>query len=298
MPNVGASGPSGSSVLRLWARVPLPVRAIVSGMFVFFVLQNGFLAFFLINTQVLPIVPWSVPLGLLWLWVFCRYFNGKGWPASTSAARRTAMRAPGLMRRQWGWSLLLLPIFLIFLTSVINVVYRFLVIPEEAFDISMFPWWTLYPCLVMVSINAGVSEEAGFRGYMQGGLERRFGPAIAIAITSVLFWVAHLNHSSGAARFALLIAMAAFLGALTYCAGSIWPAIVAHASLDTIFFVMSAAEVAPWFFRQPEMLSETGVDAPFVVFSLLLVLSGLAAAVVLRKLLALRGDQVAFGKVP
>ena len=284
--NVSAAGPSSSSVLRLWARVPLPARAIVSGLFVFFVLQNGFLAFFLVNTQVLPIVPWSVPLGLLWLWIFFRYFNGKGWPASTSAARSAAMRAPGLTRRQWGWSLLLFPIFLIFLTSVINVVYRFLVIPQDEFDISMFPWWTLYPCLVMISINAGVSEEAGFRGYMQGGLERRFGPAIAIAITSVLFWVAHLNHASGAARFAVLIAMAACLGALTYCVGSIWPAIVAHASLDTIYFVMGAAEVAPWFFEQPQMLSETGVDAPFVVFSLLFVLSGLAAAVVLRKLLA------------
>jgi membrane protease YdiL (CAAX protease family) len=260
----------------------------LSGLFVFFVLQNGWLSLFLVNMRVLPVVPWSVPLGLIWLWVFFRYFNGRWWPASTSAVRQEAMRARQLTGRQWGWCLLFFPIFLTFLTAIVNVVYRFVVIPEDDFDLSMFPWWTLYPCLVMVSINAGVSEEAGFRGYMQGGLERRLGAAAAIGVTSVVFWLAHLNHPSGSARFALLLAMSVALGALTYCAGSIWPAVVSHAALDTIFFVTGVADVAPWFFRQPTQFTETGVDGKFVFFSVLLVASGAAGAMVLRKLTALR----------
>jgi membrane protease YdiL (CAAX protease family) len=162
----------------------------------------------------------------------------------------------------------------------------FQVIPEDPFDLASLPWWTLYPSLVMVSITAGVSEEAGFRGYMQGGLERRFGPVAAVAVTSLLFWLAHLNHPSGAARWALLLAMSVLLGALTYCAGSIWPAIVTHAGLDTIFFVTGASETAPWFFEQPPQLAETGVDAAFVVFCALLVASGVAAVIVLRKIAA------------
>ena len=78
------------------------------------------------------------------------------------------------------------------------------------------------------------------------------------------------------------------LGALTYCAGSIWPAILAHAGLDTIFFVTGASDTAPWFFRQPPQLADTGVDTAFVVFSTLLLLSGAAAAFVLRKIAAAR----------
>jgi len=276
--------PESGIVVRLWRRIPLPLRAVLSGLFVFSVMQNGWFALFLANLQVAPRIPWSVPLGLIWLWLWFRYFGGWGWPASTSAGRRRALRAGRITRQQWAWSAVYFFVFLMFLTSVVNTVYRFQVIPEEPFDISMLPWWTLYPCLVMVSITAGISEEAGFRGYMQGGLERRLGPVMAVAVTSLLFWLAHLNHADGAARWALLIAMAAMLGALTYCAGSILPAILCHAGLDTIFFVTGASDTAPWFFQQPPQISETGVDAAFVFFTALLLLSGIASAFVLRNI--------------
>ncbi len=278
--------PDGTIVLSSWRRIPSPIRAVLSGLFVFAVMQNGWFVLFLANLEVVPTIPWSVPLGLLWLWLWFAYFGGRGWPASTTADRRRALRAGRVTRAQWGWSAVYFFVFLAFLTSVVNTVYRFQVIPEDPFDSSMLPWWTLYPCLVMVSITAGVSEEAGFRGYMQGGLERRFGPVTAIAVTSILFWLAHLNHASGSARWALLIAMAAMLGALTYCVGSIWPAILAHAGLDTIFFVTGASGTAPWFFEQPPQLADTGVDAAFVFFSVLLLLSGGAAAFVLRRIAA------------
>lgn len=276
--------PEVGVVLRTWRRIPSPIRAVLSGIFVFSVIQNGWFILFMTNVQVAPRVPWSVPLGLAWLWLTFRYFGGRGWPASTSADRRRALRAGKITRAQWGWSAVYFVLFLVVLTSVVNTVYRFQVIPEEPFDLSMMPWWTLYPGLIMVSITAGVSEEAGFRGYMQGGLERRFGVVGAIAVTSLLFWLLHLNHADGAARWAILIAMAAMLGALTYCAGSIWPAILTHAGLDTIFFVTSASDTAPWFFRQPPQIADTGFDATFVVFIVLLILSVTAAGFVLRKI--------------
>ena len=131
-------------------------------------------------------------------------------------------------------------------------------------------------------------EEAGFRGYIQGGLERRFGAVTAIAATSLLFWLVHFNHPDGSARWALLIGMSVLLGALTYCAGSIRPAIVCHAGLDTIYFVLGASDTAPWFFRQPPQFADTGLDTAFVVFSILLLLSGIAAVFVLRKIGAAR----------
>lgn len=280
---------ASGAVVRLWRRVPAPVRSVLSGLFVFAVIQNGWIALFLANLQLAPRVPWSVPLGLIWVGLWFRYFGGAGWPASTSAARRHAIRAGLVTRRQWGWSAAYFVVFLVFLTSIVNTVYRFQVIPEVAFDLSTLPWWTLYPCLLMVALTAGVSEEAGFRGYMQGGLERSFGPLAAIAITSLLFWIMHLNHADGAARWAILIAMAVLLGALTWRVGSIWPAILCHAGLDAIFFVTGASETAPWFFQQPPQFADTGLDAAFVVFSFLLLLSGATAVVVLVKIPQTRG---------
>jgi membrane protease YdiL (CAAX protease family) len=273
-----------SMPLRLWHRLPVPARSLLSGLFVFFVLQNGWASLFILNSRVLPTVPWSVPIGLLWLWLIFRYFNGRGWPESTAKNRRQAMGAQPPTSTQWLWSLAYFPLFFAFLTALINVVYRFVVIPEDNYDLSMFPWWSLYPCLVMLSVNAGVSEEAGFRGYMQGGLEKRYGPAVAIGITSITFWLVHFNHASGPARAALLVGMSVGLGALTYCAGSIWPAIVTHASLDTIVYIAGASGLAPWFLQQPAQISETGVDLPFIFFSALLIVSAVGSAIVLVRL--------------
>jgi membrane protease YdiL (CAAX protease family) len=199
------------------------------------------------------------------------------------------MRAGRLSSEQWRWSLAYCFFSLIFMASIINVVYRFLPVPETGqMDLSMFPWWTLYPSLVMLSINAGVSEEAGFRGFMQGGLERRYGPATAIITTSVLFWLAHFNHPTGPARWVLLIGYRAALGALTWAVQSIWPAIVVHSLTDAVSFTTLASDAGPdWFMRKPAPFAETGVDVPFVVFSILLAASIVSGIAILRRLKAL-----------
>lgn len=284
--DAGVPEPPGSWILTLWRKLPLALRALLAGLLVFQVLQFGWLAAFLANRSLLPDVPWNVPVGLLYLWLVFRYFDGHGWPGSTARARRVAMRAGGLSKRQWLWSLAYGFLCLCFLASIINVVYRFVRVPSAGLmDTSMFPWWTLYPSLLMLSINAGVSEEAGFRGYLQGGLERRYGPVTAIVATSIAFWVMHFNHPDGVARFALLLGYGVAMGALTWAVQSIWPAIVTHAFCDAVSFTTLASGLGPsWFMKRPAPFAQTGLDAPFVVFSVLLVVSILAGIAVLRKL--------------
>jgi len=68
-------------------------------------------------------------------------------------------------------------------------------------DFSKFPAITIFATLLMSAIVAGFSEEAGFRGYMQGPLEHRYGPASAILITSVIFGLVHLSHGFSSQRF-------------------------------------------------------------------------------------------------
>ena len=46
----------------------------------------------------------------------------------------------------------------------------------------------------MGSLVAGIAEESGFRGYMQGPIEPRHGPVIAFLVTGGLFGFAHFSH--------------------------------------------------------------------------------------------------------
>lgn len=277
---------SRSALLRFWYRLPMVVRSLVSGYVVFMVLQFGWQGALLANLKVLPEVPWNVLVGLLYLWLVFSYFNGRGWPATTAEARRSSLRSARLSRPQWMLSLAYCAVCLVFIAGIINVVYRFISVPDaDLMDLSAFPWWTLYPSLIMLSINAGVSEEAGFRGYMQGEMEQRYGPVAAIAFTSFVFWLAHLNHPSGQARVVMLLAYGIALGALTWAAQSIWPSIVTHAVIDSVSFTTIAANTGQtWFMRKPAPFAETGIDVAFVVYSVLLLLTIPAGVALLRKL--------------
>jgi len=83
--------------------------------------------------------------------------------------------------------------------------------------------------LVIVSVAAGVGEEALFRGVIQIGLADRFGSLAGLTAASALFGLAHMISP----LYALLAGLVgAYLGALTLATGNIVPAILAHALYD------------------------------------------------------------------
>jgi len=69
-------------------------------------------------------------------------------------------------------------------------------------------------------------EEAAFRGYMQGPIERRYGLPLAILITGTMFAVVHLDFTP--VLWPYYLAVAALYGAITQRCGSILPAVVLH----------------------------------------------------------------------
>lgn len=277
--------PGGEAVvLRLWRRIPIPVRAVLAGLFVFLVLQSGWAPLFMLNLELMPAVPWNVAGGLIWLWLVFGYFGGRGWPRSTAASRQRALRARRLTPEEWRTALPVCALLVGFIASSTWLSARLFPLPEEDMDLSALPWWSLYAGLIMLSVVAGVAEEAGFRGYMQGPLERRYGPVLAIVFTAVLFWVAHLNHPSGVARAPALILMGVALGTLAYCSRSILPAIVTHASVDTLGYTVAVGEIGPEVLWNPSPLAETGVDPQFVLAVVLTVGFAVGVAPGLRKL--------------
>ncbi|MFY0308807.1 CPBP family intramembrane glutamic endopeptidase [Leisingera sp. D0M16] len=73
------------------------------------------------------------------------------------------------------------------------------------------PAWTLLWMLSNLLLTC-LAEEAFFRGYLQQGLSRRFGPAAGIASASLLFGLVHLGAGPAVAGFATLLGLACGLG--------------------------------------------------------------------------------------
>ena len=273
-----------SWILGTWDRIPLLVRSVVSGAFVFIVLQLGWNALVVANLESTPSIPWHAPAGLLYLWVVFRYFGGHWAPASTSQRRRKAMRARRLSGTEWRVALVACAAVAVFIIAFAMLNYRVIEIPGESTDFSMYPWWTVYSTLIMVSIVAGVSEEAGFRGYMQAPLEKHYGAAVAIGVTAVVFWLVHLNHPSGLARGPSLLTMGIALGALAFASRSILPPIVTHAFADSVVFTGAQSEIGPEWLWSPPLLSESGFDAAVAGTVVVATVAGIVAIMATRRL--------------
>jgi membrane protease YdiL (CAAX protease family) len=111
---------------------------------------------------------------------------------------------------------------------------------------------------------AGIIEEAAFRGYMQGPIERRHGLPVAILITGTMFAVAHLDFTL--VLWPYYVAVAAIYGTVTHLTNSILPAVVLHTAGN----LYSSFDL--WLRGQAEwqagsapaaLIWETGADAEF-----------------------------------
>src|SRR5204862_3538762 len=109
----------------------------------------------------------------------------------------------------------------------LRVANRLVVLPQQQLpDLSQVATITVISLLIMAGLVAGVVEEAAFRGYMQGPIERRYGLVVAILITGTMFAVAHLDFTL--ILWPYYVAVAAIYGTVTYLTNSIRPAVVLH----------------------------------------------------------------------
>lgn len=77
----------------------------------------------------------------------------------------------------------------------------------------------------VATLLAPACEEIAFRGYVQSTLGLRRGPAAAVVGSAALFALLHMNP----ALFPALLVLGSLFGWLTWRAGSLWPAVIAHA---------------------------------------------------------------------
>jgi membrane protease YdiL (CAAX protease family) len=190
------------------------------------------------NLRLSPRLPWAAAVMAIFLVFYWKYLKGWGWPRSTGAARRASLRGEALSSSAWGWSLVAGGLGLAASIALFILAHRLIRWPHQAGpDLSHIAFITLLLSLLMSAAVAGISEEAGFRGYMQGPMERRYGPALGIGITSIVFGLAHLTHGAFLPAILFDMGWGALYGWLTYRSGSILPAIILHSSADALEFI-------------------------------------------------------------
>jgi len=282
--------PTTSAPTGFWGRIPLVIRAILTGLFVFAIVGN------LARVAILMFMPapWSFILMLVVLWLYMKYFSGSWWPERTAVARRENFRATNLSRGVWTWSLVAALAVVVAVQSGFVVTFRLVAYPAEEWtsgiDLSGVPLWMAWALVVIAAMTAGITEEAGFRGYMQVPLEKRYGPVTGITIVSIMFVILHLNQAWAPPVLLLLFVISVMWGVQAYTSGSLLPAMVSHAVADIFNFSYWWTDLAGRFDKRP--IAETGIDTHFVLWVLILAASVALFVWAARKTLAARKNSM------
>ena len=231
--------------------------------------------------------PWSILAMIPALWLFWKFFAGRLGPAYGSGYRKEQFRLTRLPARVWAWGLGGALLFVVIVQASFVLTFRVLPFPSAAFTreytiLDQVPRWVAWALLVMGSIVAGVSEEIGFRGYMQLPLEKQVGPAVAIIVTSVVFMLIHLNHSWARPIWPQIVFASILLGVLAWRTESLIPGIIGHSILDIFDYSVWWSDLTGGFRQLP--VSKTGIDVPFVLWVFIFVLALVAFGVAVQKL--------------
>lgn len=272
-------------MLSLWQRLPVIVRAILAGSAVSAAGMLPWVFFVTWNQKLLVSVPWAVLPTTLYLWLLWRYLQGAGWPRSTVEARRAGLRANRLPSDVWGMALFAGVLGLTALLPLLGVLSRLVRLPAESQPIIVppqMPFVTVFLLLVMASVVAGVVEEAAFRGYVQGAIERRHGPVVAILATGALFGLGHFTHhpDSMLPMMPFYLAVAAIYGSLACLTNSILPGLVLHAGGDVFSLTRLWTTGQPEWqtsSKPPQLIWETGTDPAFWGYLAAFIVVGAAA---------------------
>ncbi len=274
-----------SGLTNVWQRMPVLVRAILMTTLVGIVGANGISVFLI----ALPL-PFSMIAMLGYLFLFWKFFSGSWGPKKTAESRKKYFRAGSLSPTLWKWSLLVSGLFVVVFQSSLVVTFRLIQFPAnrfaQGFGFDSVPLWMAWVVILIAALSAGLTEEAGFRGYGLVPLQKRYGPLLANIIISVMFVVFHLNQAWALPLLLQLFVGSLLFGAFTYASGSLLPGIIAHTVLDIVNFSYWWSDIAGKFEYQP--ITITGVDLHFAVWLLILTTSAALFLLGLGKVKAVR----------
>ena len=248
----------------LWPKLPIALRAIVSGLLIAMVAANVW-PHLLLNMG----PPLAAITELAFLAFYIWWASGGGSPSTTQAARAIAFRRGRLSTAQWVWGVVAAVFFAATIHASIVLLFRLVPFPRASFrqgyDLSFIPsqsWkWV---AVVISAASAGICEETGFRGYMQRPIEQRSGPLVAIVISSFFFMLLHLTKDwATIGMVPIVFGAGVLLGLLAWSSRSLLPCMIGHTLMDIGLFAYWWTGIAGDFTAQP--IAQTGVDQGFLI---------------------------------
>lgn len=273
---------SPSSSTRFFDSIPIPIKAVLLGALVYSLGSFPSLA-----ALSIPPFPYSLLLLLIVLFIYLRYFSGLlGKKGPLSVRFRTEMfRDIRLSGGVWKWAALGVLLFVVMQQSMFVVTFRVFEYDPEVmitFQLGDHPVWLLWYFSVASALIAGISEEVGFRGYMQVPLEKKYKPWIANTIVSVIFLLFHLNQGWAVpSMYGILFVSSILIGMLVIASNSLLPGIIAHFAVDIFNFSYWWSDLAGKFEYRP--IAETGIDAHFIIWLAAFILSVILIFLVIEK---------------
>jgi|ERR1043165_2972229 membrane protease YdiL (CAAX protease family) len=250
----------------------LIVRAIALGLAIGLIAANAWPL--LLLKLGMPIAA-VVEIGFLAAYVW--WASGGGPPRAWRDPRAESFRAHPLTAQQWLWGLVAAVSFALTVHAAIVVLFRIVPYPAAAFhagyDFSFIPTASMRWLAVIVSAaSAGICEEAGFRGYMQQPIEKRYGPLVAILISSTFFMLVHLTKSWAMIGMVPIVFGAGVLvGMLAYASRTLVFCMIGHTIMDIGLFAYWWTQIAGTFSQKP--ISFARPDAAFFLECLVLALA-------------------------
>ena len=221
-------------------RIPEVVWSGILALLLTLVVGGAWTALLIGDLAISPAIPWAVPVMAFLLWLMWRYLGGAWWPESSSAVRRRALRARPVDGIVMTWALAAGVLSIVSLAGLWIVLFQLANLPTERvlLDSSRYPV-TIGLVLVMASVVSSVPEEAGFRGYFQGALERRVSGPGAILITAAVMAPEHaLTQGFLWPTLLFYACVDIMLGTMAYLTNSILPGIVVHFIGLVTFFTL------------------------------------------------------------
>jgi membrane protease YdiL (CAAX protease family) len=170
----------------------------------------------------------------------------------------------------WKWGLIAAVFFVLIVQASFVVTFRIFEFPAKQFTadykmLDKMPVLTALAILIMSSVVAGICEETGYRGYLQVPLERKFGPTVAIVISSIIFTLIHLSKTWAYPILPHIFFASVMLGMLAFKSGSLIPGIIGHSILDMFNYSFWWSGIAGGFNKLT--IFKTGIDLNFVVWT-------------------------------
>lgn len=177
-----------------------------------------------------------------------------------------ALRAhplPG--RRNWILAAVVLtPVWGVALALLYNQLVPLTEIPPDLFTAYAEAQGGWLAVAILVVLFSPMLEEFVLRGWIQGSLERRVSPAVAIILAALLFALLHGN----AERLLLYFCVGSFFGWAVWQSGTVWAAVLLHCSYNAGLLAVDGlveVGVGPVLFDPETEFGAVGLVLLFVV---------------------------------